>query len=255
MVQGASSAGEAVQYRGFLHACSKMLRTEGIGAFYKGATMNALFTPPARGMFVIGMEASRKYVGEGSALSDFAAGTAGQLVSSIAYVPRDIIVERCAIDGQLSTQVGSSSNSVSVLATILRHEGLWGFYRAYLPHQYVWIPFNGLMLTFLGQGKEAGAGMGLDTSSIGFGVANTFTSASAAALLTTPIDVVKTRLQVSGANPELFAYTGPLDCALKTMRGEGVGALFAGASGRVLYLGPAMALFFPIYDSLNRMFG
>ena len=31
---------------------------------------------------------------------DFAAGMGAQLLSSFAYVPRDIIVERCAIDGQ-----------------------------------------------------------------------------------------------------------------------------------------------------------
>ena len=57
---------------------------------------------------------------------------------------------------------------------------------------------------------------------------------------------------MSGANPEIFAYSGPLDCALKTVRSEGVTALFAGASGRIMYLGPAMALFFPIYDTLKR---
>lgn len=34
----------------------------------------------------------------------------------------------------------------------MRTEGLAGFYRAYVPHQFVWIPFNGLMLTFLGDG-------------------------------------------------------------------------------------------------------
>eukprot|EP00322_Chrysochromulina_rotalis_P006512 CAMPEP_0115832778 /NCGR_PEP_ID=MMETSP0287-20121206/2834_1 /TAXON_ID=412157 /ORGANISM="Chrysochromulina rotalis, Strain UIO044" /LENGTH=282 /DNA_ID=CAMNT_0003286175 /DNA_START=51 /DNA_END=897 /DNA_ORIENTATION=+ len=221
MVQGASTGSEATKYRGFLHACKTMLRNEGIGAFYKGALLNAAFTPPARGMFILGMEGSRKAVGEGTALRDFAAGTAGQLVSSLAYVPRDVIVERCAIDGQLSKQVGSSASSVQVLTTIIRTEGLAGFYRAYMPHQYVWIPFNGLMLSFLGKGKEVGAAMGLSTNSVGFGVLNTLLSASTAALLTTPIDVVKTRLQVSGANPELFNYSGPLDCATKVVRAEG----------------------------------
>ena len=64
MVQGASTAGEAVQYHGFLHACKTMMRNEGVGAFYKGAAMNAAFTPPARGMFVLGMDASKQLIGE-----------------------------------------------------------------------------------------------------------------------------------------------------------------------------------------------
>ena len=45
------------------------------------------------------------------AAKDFAAGMNAQLLSSIAYVPRDIVIERCAIDGQLSKQVGSESES------------------------------------------------------------------------------------------------------------------------------------------------
>lgn len=51
-----------------------------------------------------------------------------------------------------------------------------------------------------GKGREAGAEAGLPTSSISFGVANTALSASAAAWLTTPIDVIKTRLQVRMAD-------------------------------------------------------
>ena len=219
----------------------------------KGAALNAAFTPPARGLFMIGVDQSKKHIGEGTTLRDFAAGMAGQLVSSLAYVPRDVIVERCAVDGQLAKQVGSSGSSAQVLATIMRTEGFGGFYRAYMPHQFVWIPFNGLMLTFLGKGKEAGDAAGFSTATLSFGVVNTLCSASAAAWLTTPIDVVKTRLQVSGANPDLFSYQGPIDCATKTIRAEGVSALFSGASGRVLYLGPAMAIFMPIYDALKRV--
>ena len=59
MVQGASATG-ATQYRGFFDACQTMLRIEGIGAFYKGAALNAAFTPIARGLFVLGMDTSKQ---------------------------------------------------------------------------------------------------------------------------------------------------------------------------------------------------
>lgn len=44
--------------------------------------------------------------------------------------------------------------------------------------------------------------------------------------ITMPVDVVKTRLQMDGANTRL--YSGSLDCAMKLTRAEGVGALFKG---------------------------
>ena len=254
MVQGAgSSNSHAVrQYRGFFDAASTMLRHEGIGSFYKGALVNLGLTPLARGFYMLGVELSKTYVGEGTAAKDFCAGMAGQLVGSLVFVPKDIVVERCAIDGQLTSQVGSSASSLRVLATIAKHEGAAGFFRAFLPHQYVFIPFNGLTMTLAGKGREAGAAVGLDPSAPTFGVANTFASAAAAALATTPIDVVKTRIQVQGANPSLFAYAGPLDCAAQIVRKEGALALFAGASGRILYLAPKLAMMLPMYDVLKK---
>ena len=58
-----------------------------------------------------GAELSKETLGEGTALTDFAVGMNAQLLASIAYIPRDIVVERCAIDGQLKSQVGSTASS------------------------------------------------------------------------------------------------------------------------------------------------
>ena len=113
MVQGADATSR--QYTSFGHCFRSIVVEEGVGAFYKGAGTNLAFTPLARGLFTVGMEGAKATVGEGTPLRDFAAGTAAQLVSSFAYVPRDIILERCAIDGQLKTQVGSTSSSLAAL--------------------------------------------------------------------------------------------------------------------------------------------
>ena len=92
---------------------------------------------------------------------------------------------------------------------------------------------------------------GIDASLYGVGVCNTAASAAVSAWATTPIDVIKTRCQVQGANPELFAFKGPLDCAVQLLKNEGPMALFSGASGRMAYLVPNMALFIPLYDLLK----
>ena len=252
MVQGADSS--LIAYRGFFDCVRTMFRDEGIGAFYKGVGLSVAFTPLARGLYMAGVEGSHRTLGHGTATLDFAAGMNAQLLSSIAYVPRDVVIERCAIDGQLSTQVGSTASSRAALRTIFSAEGLRGFYRAFLPHQLVWVPFNGLFFAALGRCKEAEDALGVDSSGYAIGVANTFASAAVAAAATNPIDVIKTRLQVAGANPEVFDYRGPLDCLVKLLRAEGPSALFAGLVGRFMYTGPAFALFLPTYDLLKELY-
>ena len=79
-------------------------------------------------------------------------------------------------------------------------------------------------------------------------------AAAFAAACTNPIDVIKTRMQIAGANTEVFAYSGPADCLKQLIRKEGVRALFAGIGGRFLYTGPAFAIFFPTYDLLKTAY-
>lgn len=252
MVQGADSSIRS--YPSFWSAMQTMVKEEGVGSFYKGVGLNTLFTPAARGLYMFGVEASKSTIGEGTALKDFASGMNAQLLASIAYVPRDIVVERCAIDGQLKSQVGSTASSIAALQTIFSAEGLRGFFRAFLPHQMVWVPFNGLFFAALGKCKDAEAALGIDSSSYGVNVANTFMSAAFAAVATNPIDVIKTRLQVAGANPDVFKYSGPLDCLMRLLRAEGPTALFAGLMGRFMYTGPGFAIWLPTYDLLKRLY-
>ena len=144
-------------------------------------------------------------------------------------------------------------------------QGLHGFYRAYMPHQFVWVPFNGFFFTFLGQldaldptppaEASAAAGGAPSTSAYLRGVLHTLVAAAMASVVTNPIDVIKTRLQVAGANPAVLSYSGPLDCLMQLLRHEGASALFAGLVGRTLYVGPNFALFLPTYDLLKRLYG
>lgn len=71
-------------------------------------------------------------------------------------------------------------------------------------------------------------------------------SGSVAAALTTPLDVVKTRLMVANN------YKGTLDCMLSIAKAEGVQGLFAGVTPRVAYIGPSTALFFVVYGAVKE---
>jgi hypothetical protein len=75
-----------------------------------------------------------------------------------------------------------------------------------------------------------------------------------AALVTTPADVIKTRLQSAHREGDI-TYTGVRQCALKIYKHEGAGAFFKGAWLRALRAGPQMGLTMAAYEKLSDMWG
>jgi solute carrier family 25 protein 44 len=79
-------------------------------------------------------------------------------------------------------------------------------------------------------------------------------AASLACVLTSPLDLVKTRLQVQGSNPEIFDYKGPMDALKKIVQREGAMALFDGVAARVIWLTPRLSIAVPTYEFLKLHF-
>ena len=93
----------------------------------------------------------------------------------------------------------------------------------------------------------------MDTSNWWKGLAFGAFSSMVADCLTLPIDVTKTRLQISGAGGQKL-YTGIFDCVGKTARQEGVAALWKGLEPALwrqcFYGGLRYGLYGPIKEKL-----
>ena len=193
-VQGAS-ASSLTRYGGVAQGLTRILTKEGVGALYKGVGVVVATAAPAQGLFFLGNDKAREALRPHlpATAASFAAGCVAQLCGSLCWVPMDTVKERLQVEGQLKrgskAELGGSWNAVR---TILRREGLRGFYPAYWVHQATWAPFNGLFFAIYEACKDAGV------HGLGSGVV----AGVAAGFLTNPMDLVKTRLQVARTRPQ-----------------------------------------------------
>lgn len=74
-----------------------------------------------------------------------------------------------------------------------------------------------------------------------------------AAGLTTPLDVVKTRLMTQKAGSGAAQYKGLVDCLVRVAREEGTGALFKGIGPRVINIALGGAIFFGAYEAARKV--
>mmetsp|Transcript_761 Transcript_761/g.2060 ORF Transcript_761/g.2060 Transcript_761/m.2060 type:complete len:170 (-) Transcript_761:1198-1707(-) len=81
------------------------------------------------------------------------------------------------------------------------------------------------------------------------------TTAIIAGFISYPFDTVRRRLQMQAEKPkEQWLYNGTLDCAVKIVKDEGIGAMFKGFAANVLRtLGGALVLVG--YDEIKRILG
>jgi hypothetical protein len=120
----------------------------------------------------------------------------------------DVVKERLQIEGQLKT-TEAYSGSLNALKQIIRHEGIKGLYRAYWMHQLTWAPFNGLYFAVYESTKNYISGT--EKPSWQARIIGGCLAGTVASLLTSPLDLVKTRLQVQRSNPTIFDYEASLN--------------------------------------------
>ena len=140
----------------------------------------------------------------------------------------DVIKERLQIEGQVNT-LKEYGGSMNAFLNIVKYEGIRGLYRAYWMHQLTWAPFNGLYFSIYEQLKKylilhpilsSTTPSNKTISTIENSDNNVIkkklpiieklicavTAGTVASAVTSPIDLVKTRLQVQRSNPDIFDY-------------------------------------------------
>ncbi|KAF3972987.1 hypothetical protein CMV_003564 [Castanea mollissima] len=184
---------------------------------YSGLAGNLAGVLPASAIFVGVYEPTKQKLLKSfpenlSAVAHLTAGAIGGAASSLVRVPTEVIKQRL--------QTGQFASAPDAVRLIVAKEGFKGLYVA---RRDLNDPENAII------GAFAGAITGA---------------------ITTPLDVIKTRLMVQGSANQ---YKGICDCVRTIVKEEGTHALLKGIGPRVLWIGIGGSIFFGVLERTKQI--
>lgn len=232
-------------------------RTGGTFGFYDGlkpAVLRHLFYTPIR---LVSYENLRNIAGDSVAGRALAGGVSGALAQVLAS-PADLIKVRMQADGCLIRQglTGRYTGIIDALNKITRSEGIPGLWRGVLPNAQRAFLVNMGELSCYDQTKRFIINHEICKDNA---LAHTMASVASGLCATTlscPADVVKTRMmnQASVDKSETL-YRTSFDCLVKTVKFEGIMALWKGFFPTWARLGPWQFVFWVSYERFRQASG
>lgn len=177
-----------------------------------------------------------------SALAHLTAGAVGGAASSIVRVPTEVVKQRM--------QTGQFASAPDAVRLIVAKEGFKGLYAGYGSFLLRDLPFDAIQFCLYEQlrmGYKLAARR--DPNDPETAIIGAFAGAITGAI-TTPLDVIKTRLMVQGSGNQ---YKGIFDCVRTIVREEGPPALLKGIGPRVLWIGIGGSIFFGVLERTKQI--
>uniref|UniRef100_A0A0D9ZY29 Mitochondrial carrier protein n=2 Tax=Oryza TaxID=4527 RepID=A0A0D9ZY29_9ORYZ len=214
---------------------------------YSGLAGNIAGVLPASAVFVGIYEPTKRKLLETfpenlSAVAHFTAGAIGGIAASLIRVPTEVVKQRM--------QTGQFRSAPDAVRLIVGKEGFRGLYAGYGSFLLRDLPFDAIQFCIYEQlriGYKVVAKRELNDPE------NALIGAFAGAItgaITTPLDVMKTRLMVQGSANQ---YSGIVSCAQTILREEGPGAFLKGIEPRVLWIGIGGSIFFGVLEKTKSM--
>jgi Mitochondrial carrier protein len=169
------------------------------------------------------------------------------VASSVAIVPGEFVKNQLQMDRY--------DGLAEAVAGIMATRGISGFFVGYEGVMYRDVPYTMLELGLYEVFKTALFSRHSSDSSkpksveVWDDVLAAALTGGITAFLTTPLDVIKTKLMVDDA----YAGYSFLDCWLATVDAHGIGSVFAGVVARIAWILPFVTIYLPTYDFLKRL--
>lgn len=140
----------------------------------------------------------------------------------------------------------------SAVGILTKSEGLSGFYKGSMPSVQRAAIINGASIAAYDHSKYLISRWFRTTQGVQAKIYSSLISGLVAAVVSTPYDVIRNRLiNQSHTHP---LYKGTIDCALKTIKQEGFGAMYKGFALAYMRLAPWQIVFFLLFEEIAQNF-
>ncbi|XP_058096128.1 uncharacterized protein LOC131241338 [Magnolia sinica] len=230
-----------------------IMRSEGPLGLYRGIGAMGLGAGPAHAVYFSVYETCKEKLGGNRPghhpLVHAASGVIATTASDAVLTPMDVVKQR------LQLRQSPYGGVRDCIMTMLREEGLRAFYASYRTTVVMNAPFTAVHFSTYEAAKKVLGGISPGNADeeqllvhiTAGGVAGTLASA-----VTTPLDVVKTRLQCQGVcGADTFSSSSIRMAIKKIVAKEGPQALLQGLKPRVLFHAPAAAICWSTYEAMK----
>ncbi|BGP12981.1 hypothetical protein JCM10213_006619 [Rhodosporidiobolus nylandii] len=243
-------------YKNSFDCVKKVYKGEGLKGFYRGLPPQLIGVAPEKAIKLTVNDLVREYATDPStgrikvSWEVFAGGLAGgcQVVFTN---PLEIVKIRLQMQGE-NAKAGIPRQGA---LHIVKQLGLLGLYKGAMACLARDVPFSAIYFPAHAHLKKDVFHEGRDGKVLSYGEALSAAAIAGmpAAYLTTPADVIKTRLQTEARKGE-STYKGVGDAFRKILKEEGPRALFKGGPARVLRSSPQFGVTLVAYENLKKHF-
>lgn len=263
----------------FTNVASTLMRTDGIRGLYRGFGVSVVMQAPAISAFLTTYDWSKAKLSStyshvnptlfsaSSPVVHLSAALIAETASAVFWVPMEVIKQRAQVRAP-----GSSATSLGIVRDLLKHEGVGALFRGYGITIAVYGPYSMLYFSTYEKLKKLASGSNKQlqhqqqkvTLSVPVTASCAGLAGGFAAACTTPLDVIKTRIQTQDdvqvranrneSGSKATTYRSTWHAVQQIVRREGAVALFRGVSARVLWCIPSTAISMSTFEYLKSYY-
>lgn len=260
---------QAQKYKGTLNAYKIIWREEGFfRGLYSGYGAALMGSLPSSGIFFFTYEGLKRIAIDqyhiNQSVSYLCAGFLGDFVSSIFYVPSEVIKTRLQLQGRYNNPYSHTDynyrGTFDAIRQIVKNEGWQTLLFGYKATLFRDLPFSALQFTFYENFRSwafklMGKSKNNDKLPTRYELLTGAAAGGLAGILTTPCDVVKTRIQTQ--NPSSGNFMLKSSSLLKNLaiiyRHEGIRGIFSGVGPRFVWTSVQSSIMLLLYQTGLRL--